>query len=202
MRLILLTLIAVVMLFQPAYAPAVAAEPGADEYARWLKRPGNLARVQQFERELEARELMGIVPTYQILRTALSWKQCNAAPFELPDRRFWPGAFESLRVLKNEIKPILGPVAIVSGYRHSALNQCAGGAKGSVHRNFGAFDVFAIGPITRDDMIEKLCQWHRHRGAELEAGLGIYRLKKFHLDVGVRGNRRWGSDYTRKSSPC
>ncbi|MBV7255162.1 hypothetical protein KCG44_00025 [Pacificimonas sp. WHA3] len=181
---------------------AQAAEPGADEYAVWLREPGNRERVRLFEEELAKRDLLGVVPTYQILRTALSWRSCRASPFALPDRQLWDGAFRSLKVLKTEIVPRIGPVSIVSGYRHATLNECAGGAARSVHREFGAFDVFAIGALSRDDMIEHLCAWHDARGADLSAGLGIYQLKKFHIDVGLRGYRRWGSDYTIRSAPC
>ncbi|EMD81960.1 D-Ala-D-Ala carboxypeptidase family metallohydrolase [Pacificimonas flava] len=175
--------------------------PGLDLYKTWLAKGDNAARVATFEAELRKRGLDGVVPTYQILRTALMWKQCKAEPFELPAAGLWHGAFDSLRVLKDEIIPAVGPVMIVSGYRHEALNSCAGGASRSVHRQFGAFDAYAINS-TRSAMIDQLCTWHGQHGAELAAGLGIYRGPKFHIDVGLRGNRRWGSDYSSASSPC
>ncbi|MBZ6378406.1 hypothetical protein B5C34_13040 [Pacificimonas flava] len=194
------SLLIVVMSFLVGQA-AHAYTPGPADYGRWLQKPGNADRVALFEAELDARGLLGVVPTYQILRTALSWKECGAEPFELPERSYWSGAFESLTVLKNEIIPAVGEVEIVSGYRHEELNRCAGGASRSVHRQFGAFDGYAV-EMARGDMITALCSWHGRRGADLAAGLGIYRGNKFHLDVGLRGNRRWGSNYSASSSPC
>lgn len=184
-------------------APATAQpSPGVLDYQTWIKKGDNRAKVLKFETALGQRGLLGVVPTYQILRTAMSWKACRADPFELPAASYWDGAFQSLTVLRDDIIPAIGPVEIVSGYRHAELNRCAGGAARSVHREFGAFDAYAVGRITRAGMIRKLCDWHGRNGARLSAGLGIYRGKKFHVDVGLRGNRRWGSDYSRKSSPC
>ncbi|MEE4350925.1 MAG: D-Ala-D-Ala carboxypeptidase family metallohydrolase [Pacificimonas sp.] len=180
---------------------ALAASPSITDYQAWLAQGRNAERVSLFEAELDARGLFGLVPTHQILRTALSWKECGAEPYELPDPATWEGAFGSLRVLRDEIIPAVGDVEIVSGYRHQHLNTCAGGASKSVHRQFGAFDGYVTG-ISRGQMVAKLCDWHSRRGAALEAGLGIYRGTKFHIDVGIRGNRRWGSNYRANSSPC
>lgn len=172
------------------------------DYEAWIAKPRNAERVAEFEEALRAEGVLDVVPTYQILRTALSWKDCSAEAFELPERGMWAGAISSLKTLRDDIIPALGDVEIVSGYRHETLNRCAGGASRSVHRQFGAFDGYVVADISRGEMIDRLCTWHGQRGAELAAGLGIYRGKKFHIDVGLRGNRRWGSDYSSRSSPC
>ena len=180
----------------------VALVPVPPIYSAWLGEGDNAQRVAMFERELAARGLTGIVPTHEILRTAIDWERCGASPFELPDQSYWRGAFDSLGVIKSDLVPLLGAVEIVSGYRHATLNQCAGGAPSSVHREFGAFDAFATAAPSREEMIAKLCDWHAKRGTPLRAGLGIYQGKKFHIDVGMRGHRHWGSDYRAASSPC
>ncbi len=183
-----------------AGATAMATPPPS--YLAWLAKGDNARNVAAFERELAARDIADIVPTFEILRTAIDWQRCGAEEYELPDAKTWPGAFASLSVIKNELVPVVGPVEIVSGYRHASLNSCAGGAPSSVHRQFGAFDAFVTGPETRDEMIARLCTWHHQRGPALQAGLGIYQGKKFHIDAGLKGYRTWGSDYHRASSPC
>ncbi|MGB7404865.1 MAG: D-Ala-D-Ala carboxypeptidase family metallohydrolase [Pacificimonas sp.] len=193
---------AALLLGTQAVASLDGAPPGEAMFTAWAAKPQNASRVAEFEGQLERQGLLNIVPTYQLLRTALSWKGCKAEPFELPSRDRWQGAFNSLETLRDDIIPAIGPVEIVSGYRHEHLNRCAGGASRSVHREFGAFDGYAVGNLTRAEMIQRLCGWHNAKGGDLKAGLGIYRGKKFHLDVGLRGNRRWGSDYSGRSSPC
>lgn len=184
---------------RPAAAATIAPPPG---YAAWLAQGDHARSVAAFERELADRDIADVVPTFEILRSAIDWRRCRAEEYELPDASTWPGAFAALTVIKNELVPIVGPVEIVSGYRHAALNSCAGGSSGSVHRQFGAFDAFVTGPETRDEMIAQLCAWHRDRGPSLQAGLGIYNGKKFHIDAGLKGYRTWGSDYHAASSPC
>lgn len=202
MKAYLLTLSLLAALCHHDGAAATQSDAGPRLYRTWLAEPGNAKRVAAFEGELRKQHLDKVVPTYQILRTALDWKQCGANAFELPERRYWKDAIASLTVIKKEIVPLIGRVEIVSGYRNAALNSCAGGAKGSVHRQFGAFDAYAKGPVTRATMIDRLCSLHRARGPVLGMGLGIYSGKKFHIDVGLKGYRTWGSTYRRASSPC
>lgn len=196
------TLIAAGLLCQPLPALAQGSDAGPELYAEWRARPANAQRVDAFEGELRARGLEGVAPTYQILRSALAWRRCKAEPFALPEARYWEGAFASLEVIESEIVPLVGKVEIVSGYRDPVLNDCAGGKGGSIHLRFGAFDLFAVGDISRAQMIERLCGWHRERGRARKAGLGIYEARKFHVDVGLKGYRRWGPGYRSASSPC
>ena len=186
----------------PTFTESGESSASYEDFQRWVALPANASRVAAFEAALKAEGLYGVVPTYQLLRTALDWKKCRAEPFELPEESMWPGALASLRTLRDDIIPVVGDVEIVSGYRDAALNSCAGGASRSVHRQFGAFDGYALAEVSREQMIADLCDWHGVRGGPLSAGLGIYRGKKFHIDGGLRGNRRWGSDYSSGSSPC
>lgn len=104
-------------------------------------------------------------------------------------------------MLRDEIVPKVGKVEIVSGYRDTALNACAGGARGSIHRKFGAFDLYPLDSgMTRAKLVPELCRWHKRRGETLRVGLGIYQGAKFHIDA--RSYRTWGPDYRRTSSPC
>lgn len=183
-------------------SPTAALPAAPPSYAAWLATSDHARSVAAFERELAQRDIADVVPTFEILRTAIDWQRCGADEYALPDASTWPGAFAALTVIKQELVPVIGRVEIVSGYRHAALNSCAGGSSGSVHRQFGAFDAFVTGPESRDEMIARLCAWHRDRGPALQAGLGIYNGKKFHIDAGLKGYRTWGSDYRRASSPC
>lgn len=143
-----------------------------------------------------------IIPTDQILRTAMSWKQCGAQ-FELPDEAKWDGMFATLRVLKEEVVPITGELQAVSGYRNPSMNACAGGAKSSVHIEFGALDLIAVDPhFDERTMIDRLCQWHASTDPSDAIGFGYYGNRKLHIDVDVKSKRHWGKGGRRATSPC
>ena len=39
----------------------------------------------------------GVVPTWQLLRTATDWQKCGAQPFEVPPTSAWPNIVAALR---------------------------------------------------------------------------------------------------------
>src|ERR1700712_616971 len=75
----------------PASAPAAAWDPGAayvtagqDEpgYRSWyLALPARATQVKSFNEYLVSAQVGGVVPTWQLLRTATSWQACGAQPF-------------------------------------------------------------------------------------------------------------------------
>ena len=80
---------------QPATAPPAAPwDPvgpyitaGQDEpgYRSWyLAAPARAAQVKGFNDYLQGAQVAGIVPTWQLFRTATSWKDCGGQPFEVP----------------------------------------------------------------------------------------------------------------------
>ncbi|MES2135968.1 MAG: hypothetical protein V4502_02760, partial [Pseudomonadota bacterium] len=165
----------------PAPTPWNPAAPyistGQDEpgYRSWyLSDPARAGQVRSFNDYLVSAQVGGVVPTWQLLRTATSWQSCGAQPFEVPPTAQWPNIVNTLRYVRDYVIPALGPVEPVSGYRNPALNVCAGGAPESAHKLYSAIDMVPLRPVTREAMMRTLCGDHSLHGAAYNAGLGFY----------------------------
>ena len=163
-------------------------EPGYRAwYARASWRP---VYVRAFNDYLVAHGVGGVVPTWQLLRTASDWHKCAAEPFEVPPSSHWPNLVNSLRYVGAYVEPAIGPVEAVSVYRNPALNACAGGAPGSAHRDMSAVDFVPLRPTSREAMIRALCATHAASGERYRVGLGFYPWLRFHIDS--MRYRQWG----------
>src|SRR3954452_1566261 len=172
------------------YITAGQDEPG---YRSWyLAAPWRAGQVKSFNDYLSTYQVSGIVPTWELLRTATAWKDCGAQPFEVPPTEEWPHIVQTLRYIHDYVIPEVGPVEPVSGYRNPALNQCAGGAPESAHKHYSAIDMVPLRPITREAMMRTLCVGHSEHGAAYNAGLGFYAFMPFHVDS--TKFRRWNMD--------
>ena len=203
MRLLFFLLALLVPSLAPAQAPAPArfnpaaeyVTVGQDEpgYQRWLAaaswRP---VYVKAFDDWLTAQGVGGVVPTWQLLRTATSWQKCGSQPFEVPPTSEWPHIVQTLRYVHDYVIPAVGPVEPVSGYRNPTLNQCAGGAPESAHKHYSAIDLVPLRPTTREQLMQTLCAVHGRRGPAYEVGLGFYAFLRFHIDTAKY--RRWNMD--------
>ena len=194
----LLTLLACLLLGSKMFAaaPAPAQElpegQGEAEYAEWLaSSPGVRARVLSFEAWQDAADVRGVLPTWQILRTASMWRECGGTPFEVPPHHFWPDMVRTLKFVRDHVRPALGPVEAVSGYRNPALNACARGSARSAHLDYFALDLVPVAPLDRRTLFERLCAVHARHGPRHAVGLGFYAFQRFHVDT--RGFRRWGA---------
>jgi hypothetical protein len=164
-------------------------------FQAWL--PARQSQVQAFEAYLAREQLAGVVPTWQLLRSASMWRECQAQPFELPPAAQWRQAGEVLLLLKVlRGAGVLGPFAVVSAYRGGRLNRCAGGAPRSSHFRSFAVDIIPLAPA--DD--QKLCAFWKTQGRRWEMGLSRYPSGRIHVDRA--GWRTWGADHTRASSFC
>ena len=173
-----------------AYITAGQDEPG---YRSWyLADPGRAQQVKAFNDYLTGAGVAGIVPTWQLFRTATSWQSCGAQPFEIPPTDEWPHIVNTLRYVRDYVVPALGPVEPVSVYRNPALNVCAGGAPESAHKLYSAIDMVPLRPITREAMMRTLCGDHSLHGDRYQAGLGFYAYMRFHIDS--TKYRRWNMD--------
>jgi hypothetical protein len=184
--------IAVPALFDPAadYITAGQDEPG---YRSWyLAAPWRAAQIKEFNTYLATWQVAGILPTWQLLRTATSWRECGGQPFEVPPTSEWPHIVQTLRYVHDYVIPAVGPVEPVSGYRNPALNQCAGGAPESAHKHYSAIDMVPLRPMTREQLMRALCANHSEHGAAYGAGLGFYAFMRFHVDS--TKFRRWNMD--------
>lgn len=177
---------------------AAAAAPVDDRslalFQRWL--PGHVAEVGAFEHYLAQQGVAGVVPTFELLRSASMWKECQASPFEVPPRAQWPLARDVLRLLQELRRTqVLGPFAVASAYRDPKLNRCAHGSAHSSHMRF-AVDIVPLRPT--DD--QQLCKFWRNQGKQWQMGLSRYPSGRIHVDR--TGWRTWGSDYHLRSSFC
>lgn len=184
----------------PTWVPGMPWEPtapyitvGQDEpgYRNWyVAAPWHAASIRAFNNYLTTYGVGGVVPTWQLLRTASDWQKCGAQPFEIPPSEDWPNVIQALRYIRDKVIPVIGPVEPVSVYRNSSLNQCAAGAPESAHRFMQAVDLVPLRPVTRDAMMQRLCAAHARSGEGYGVGLGFYVGLRFHVDS--RKFRTWG----------
>jgi hypothetical protein len=181
-----------------SYVTAGQDEPG---YRSWyLSAPQRSVQVSSFNHYLASYQVSGIVPTWQLLRTASMWHRCGAQPFEVPPTSEWPNIVQTLRYIRDFVVPAIGPVEAVSAYRNPLLNACAGGVPGSAHQHYQAIDLVPLRPTTREQMMETLCAVHLRRGNPYQVGLGFYAFLRFHVDS--MRFRKWGMSAAPESSPC
>jgi len=185
--------------FASASADTVAT---AESFNRWLDEvPSRRANVQDFTAFLAREGVAGVLPTREILRNDSSWSECHMdGPYSLAQRAYWPHIVNTLRYIRDQIVPAIGPVEVESGYRDVTLNDCSGGARHSAHAQFYALDLVPTGVISRSALIAEVCAIHARTGAAYHIGLGFYDHTRFHIDS--RSFRRWGSNYHAATSPC
>ena len=167
--------------------------PGQDEpgYRAWVSaEPWRPVYVKAFNIYLVNYGVGGVVPTWQLLRTASHWQRCGAQPFEVPPTAAWPNIVAALRYVGAYVEPRIGEVEVVSAYRNPALNACAGGAQESVHKTLGAIDMVPLRPVTREALMTGLCGMHQSSGQRFWIGLGLYKGVRFHIDA--TKFREWG----------
>ena len=193
---------ALLLIAVPLRAQELPEGQGQAEYAAWLASgPAVRGSILSFEAWQQAAGVAGVLPTWQITRTASMWRICSGTPFEVPPPQHWPGMARTLRFIRDHLRPALGPVEAVSGYRNPLLNHCAGGSANSSHKDYFALDLVPLIPIERIDLMRRLCAIHAAHGAAAEVGLGFYAFQRFHIDT--RGFRRWGAaGPAGNESPC
>lgn len=186
--------------FNPAadYVTAGQDEPG---YRAWVAaHPARPVYVKAFNTYLVTYGVGGVVPTWQLLRTATDWRRCGAQPFEVPPTAAWPNIVAALRYVGAVVEPGVGEVEVVSVYRNPALNACAGGAPESVHKTMGAVDMVPLRPVTREELMTRLCGIHQSSGERFWIGLGLYKGLRFHIDA--KKYREWGMAGARGGFGC
>jgi len=176
----------------PAAAQELPVGQSEADYTAWLdSNPGHRGQILSFEAWQRAAGVERVLPTFELVRTASMWRECGGAPFEVPPFRLWPGMVRTLAFIRDRVKPALGDVEAVSGYRNPVLNQCARGSERSAHLDFFALDLVPAQPLERRALFERLCAMHARHGPAAGAGLGFYAFQRFHIDT--RSFRRWGS---------
>jgi hypothetical protein len=174
-------------------APYITAGQDEPGYRSWyLAAPWRAAQVKAFNDYLAGAQVAGILPTWQLLRTATAWQECGQQPFEVPPADEWPHMVQTLRYVRDYVIPAIGPVEAVSVYRNPDLNKCAGGAPESAHKLDSAIDMVPLRAIDRVSLMRTLCGPHTEHGAAYNTGLGFYAFLRFHVDS--TKFRRWNMD--------
>ena len=200
--LILRTLAVALLAAGPAHAQELPEGQSEADYQAWLTaNPHVSGQILSFEAWQDAAGVRGALPNWQLLRTASMWRECGGAPFEIPPFQLWPGLTRTLRFIRDHVKPALGDVEAVSGYRNPTLNQCARGSDRSAHLDYFALDMIPRPALERRELFRRLCAIHASHGRGSGVGLGFYTFQRFHIDT--RSFRRWGSAGPRgNESPC
>jgi Peptidase M15 len=174
--------------------------PNDMEYQQWLKKSENAKNVSELELYLARQGVADVFDTQQLLRSDVRWRSCKQAPFIIPPKQYWPHITNTLRIVKQDIVPLVGPVEGLSVFRSTEINSCIRGARRSYHLKFHAIDMKPKRYMKREMLIDKLCGIYRAKGKSLNLGLGIYKAQRFHIDAAAY--RTWGNDYRSTSSPC
>ncbi|MEP0190511.1 MAG: D-Ala-D-Ala carboxypeptidase family metallohydrolase [Erythrobacter sp.] len=188
----------------------------AAAFDRWLANShqrddnGTAAQFAEFGLYLERQGVSGVVPNWQLWRVDAHYAaRCGVEFFTAPPEQLWREIVPTLRLLRDQVIPVTGPVEAVSGFRTSEINACVNGASASRHLTYSALDLTAVQMTERRDLFADLCRLHQRVGWETAMGLGTYfdpkdldrgKAGRFHIDAA--GYRTWGFDYSNKSSPC
>jgi hypothetical protein len=197
-------------------APNDTGPSSAGAFNRWLfssptDDPGLRAKeYAAFQAVLQKEGVAGIVPTWQLWRVDAHYAaRCGTDFFATPPKERWRDIIPALRLLRDEVIPVTGPLDVVSGWRSPAINACVNGASRSQHLEFKALDLVATNRRDRRNLYADLCALQSVTGRKSGMGLGAYfdpsdlsrnTEGRFHIDVS--GYRTWGFDYTSKTNPC
>jgi uncharacterized protein YcbK (DUF882 family) len=171
-----------------------------NDFQLWLKKSANAANSNKLKNYLTKHGVANVFPSEQLLSSDVRWQLCMADQFSVPSEKDWPHIINTLRIIQNEVIPLVGKVDALSVYRSPKINRCILGASASFHLSFHAIDMQTRKQISREKLIEKLCLLYRKKGKSLNMGLGIYAGQRFHIDAA--GYRTWGVNYKASSSPC
>jgi hypothetical protein len=145
---------------------------------------------------LADRQVLGVVPTRELVRTASDWRNCGGPQFEVPPRDKWGEVHQVLKLVRElQQQRILVRFEAVSNYRNPKLNACAGGAKRSSHARGFAVDVV---PVEVDQ--QRLCAFWQRYGKYWKMGLSRYPSGRIHLDTS--GWRSWGASHGKATAFC
>lgn len=193
---------AMLLVLCAAMAASCAKVDSRAAFERWLAADAVRAEsFARFEAGLQQEGVAGVVPTYELWRVDQLTEGCTKAGFLAPPEEDWANIVATLRILRDEVVPAVGPLEVVSGYRDGDFNACVRGASRSAHMSFHALDVVPVDrAVSRERLMAALCPIHARKGARLRMGLGIYDGRRFHVDA--TGYRGWGVDFRRTTFPC
>lgn len=142
-----------------------------------------------FEAHLQAAGVAEVVPPWTLWRQGTDWRSVEQPPFAVPPRDTWDAMVPTLRVVRDDVVPVVGPVEVVSAWRTETYNAVAGGSAGSRHKWFEAVDLQPRRSWERSALHDRLLELWRTRGPKVRMGLGLYDFTRFHVDT--HRHRRW-----------
>jgi hypothetical protein len=185
---------------------------GPPYFRDWLAaNPSEGVRYEALKAYL-AREGVGdVLPVWQLVQTETveAATKCEIAGFAIPPETMWPSIVPTLRLVRQEIVPLVGPVKVLSSFRTAEANSCAAGAEGSPHRSYRALDLATVNEVPQKELFAKLCKRWDQLSPDWRFGLGAYYTKyqptlnqegRFHVDT--MGRRTWGFGYGAYTSHC
>ncbi|MEO1731959.1 MAG: D-Ala-D-Ala carboxypeptidase family metallohydrolase [Pseudomonadota bacterium] len=191
---------------------SVVSNPSSEAaFELWLqKEDGRQETYQRFAQLISDAGASDIVPTWQLLRVDADYVwRCDSAYFDFPPEEKWAAIIPTLKLVRDEVIPVVGAVEVASAHRSTTINACVGGASQSKHLQFTALDLVPVKSGEKREHFKALCEMHSGLGTRSRMGLGAYfdpdnpsknANGRFHIDSS--GYRRWGYDYTGKSDPC
>lgn len=96
----------------------------------------------------------------------------------LPDQTLWANCLPTIDLLERARAELGIPVFVLSGYRNAAYNAAVGGASGSWHMKFRAFDVTCARPADLRDVLLSY-----RAAADFAGGIGWYPGRFVHVDT-------------------
>ncbi|WP_346838073.1 D-Ala-D-Ala carboxypeptidase family metallohydrolase [Microbulbifer sp. SAOS-129_SWC] len=163
----------------------------ASEFAfeKFLRKGSNREQFAALENYLQSKQVDDVVPLYELLRQGSDWQKVGEPAFAIPPPKYWQSMVKTLRAVREEVIPAVGPVMVLSGWRTRVYNRKAGGARTSKHMHFCGLDMVPQRNFTRKKLIPILRTIHQRDGKRWNMGLGIYSGIRFHVDT--CGYRRW-----------
>lgn len=212
MRTALISFLIVIGLAGIGLAMEAGPEPSSKAaFQSWLREDASRrAAFDAFSAYLDKQGVGEVVPIWQLARVDGQYAaRCRLGYFALPPRAQWSQIVPALKLVREQVIPVTGPVEVVSSWRSPEINACVGGASRSAHLDFKALDLVAVKRNDRRQLFADLCAMQRAAGRASRMGLGAYYNPgnpvtnwegRFHIDA--HGYRTWGFDYTAKSNPC
>lgn len=191
---------------------SVGVDPSSESaFKSWLdEQESRRQTYQRFAQYISDADVQGVVPAWQLLRVDADYVwRCGSAYFDFPPQEKWGAIIPTLKLVRDEVIPVVGEVEVASAYRSKSINSCVGGASQSKHLQFAALDLVPTESRSNRDLFVVLCTMHTRLSSRSRMGLGAYfdpdnpgknAKGRFHIDSS--GYRRWGFDYTGKSDPC
>lgn len=156
---------------------------------QFLREGSNRREFGQLARYMKDAGVGNATEPENLLRQGSDWLDINEPPFAIPPQDYWPNMVATLKLIRDELVPAIGPVDIVSAFRSDQYNRKAGGSIKSKHKTFCGVDLVPQSNISRKELIEELRSLHARLGPDSHMGLGIYSGVRFHVDT--CGFRRW-----------